>query len=295
MKRIYIAGSGGMLGEAMHKQLMKDYTIKCTDIDLNEDWLSFCDFRDYKQYEQDVFDFKPDLLIHLGAHTDLEYCEKEEEDCYKTNTLAVENACFIANKLMIPIVYISTAGIFHSDQDTYDDWDTPSPRGNYARSKYLGEKIVQSLVPRHFIFRAGWMMGGGPKKDKKFINKIIQQIVSGKKVLHIVNDKFGTPTYTHDFAKNALEVVQSEMYGIYNMVCDGLTSRLDVAQEVIQLMGLEDKIDLVEVTSEHFQETYFAPRPLSERLINRKLDYRNMNHMRNWKLALREYLADYYS
>ena len=84
MKRIYIAGSGGMLGEAMHKQLMKDYTIKCTDIDLNEDWLSFCDFRDYKQYEQDVFDFKPDLLIHLGAHTDLGYCEKEEEDCYKT-------------------------------------------------------------------------------------------------------------------------------------------------------------------------------------------------------------------
>ena len=52
------------------------------------------------------------------------------------------------------------------------------------------------------ICRAGWMMGGGPAKDKKFIHKIMSQIKNGSNEIYIVNDKFGTPTYTLDFAKN---------------------------------------------------------------------------------------------
>lgn len=294
MKRIYIAGCGGMLGEAMHAQLSKDYQIKCTDIDVNEDWLSFCDFRDYDEYQADVLEFNPDILIHLGAHTDLEYCEKEADDTYLTNTVSVENACYIANKLNVPLVYISTAGIFHSDKDTYDDWDQPSPVGHYARSKYLGEQIVANRVKKHFVFRAGWMMGGGPKKDKKFVNKIMKQIDSGADKLFVVNDKFGTPTYTHDFAKNAIQVVEKEYYGIYNMVCQGLTSRLEVAEEMLKIMKIDDKIELVKVSSDHFSKTYFAPRPVSERLLNKKLEFRGLNLMQDWRISLREYLTTYF-
>ena len=76
MKKIYMAGSGGMLGEAFYKQFKSDYEVKSTDKDVNEDWLSFLDFRDLNAYKNDVFDFKPDFLFHLGAYTDLEYCEK---------------------------------------------------------------------------------------------------------------------------------------------------------------------------------------------------------------------------
>ena len=47
------------------------------------------------------------------------------------------------------------------------------------------------------------MMGGGPNKDKKFVNKIVKQIQAGQKELFVVDDKLGTPTYTHDFAANS--------------------------------------------------------------------------------------------
>ena len=57
-------------------------------------------------------EFAPDYLFHLGAHTSLEYCEQHPDDAYATNTLAVENAVHIANELDIPLLYISTAGIF---------------------------------------------------------------------------------------------------------------------------------------------------------------------------------------
>jgi dTDP-4-dehydrorhamnose reductase len=139
------------------------------------------------------------------------------------------------------------------------------------------------------------MMGSGPKKDKKFIQKIMKQIKEGKKELYIVNDKFGTPTYTHDFAKNVKLLIEKEYWGLYNMVCEGETSRLEVAKELLSILNLDNEIKINEVSSDYFKKEYFAERPPSERLLNRKLNLRELNIMRNWKVALREYLKDYYS
>ena len=100
MKKIYIAGCGGMLGEAFYKQFKDEYELKCTDKDVNEEWLSFLDFRDFDAYKKDVFEFQPDYLFHLGAYTDLEYCELNIDDTYQTNTITVENAVYIANELI---------------------------------------------------------------------------------------------------------------------------------------------------------------------------------------------------
>jgi dTDP-4-dehydrorhamnose reductase len=293
-RRIYIAGCGGMLGEAFQKTFGVDSILKCTDVEVNERWLTFLDFRDFEAYRKDVMEFKPDYLFHLGAYTDLEYCEIHPDDTYRTNTLAVENAVFIANELQIPLLYISTAGIFDGKKDVYDDWDQPNPMGHYARSKYAGELFVRENVERHLVCRAGWMMGGGPKKDKKFVQKLMKQLKEGNKTLHVVNDKLGTPTYTHDFARNVDLLLRKEYWGLYNMACEGITSRLEVAREIIGLLGLERDVKITEVTSDYFKAEYFAERPPSERLINRRLNLRNLNTMRHWKVGLREYLESYY-
>lgn len=294
MNRIYIAGCGGMLGEAFYTQFKNDYQIKCTDKDVNEDWLSFLDFRNFDIYKKDVMDFNPDYLFHLGAYTDLEFCELNAEETYNTNTLGVENAVYIANELNIPILYISTAGIFDGKKEFYDDWDTPNPLGVYARSKYMGERYVVENANRYLVCRAGWMMGSGPKKDKKFIQKLMQQIKDGKKELFIVDDKDGTPTYTHDFAKNVKVLIEKEFWGLYNIVCGGQTSRMEVARELIRILNLEKEIKLTPVSSDYFKDTYFAERPPCERLINRKLNVRNLNQMQEWKIALKEYVNNYY-
>ena len=174
-KKIYIAGAGGMLGEAFYAKFKDDYRLKCTDIDLNDDWLDFLDFRKLREYFEDVNKFNPDFLFHIGAHTSLEYCELNPDDAYSTNTMSVENAVYISNKLNIPLLYISTAGIFDGKKQSYDDWDAPNPLGVYARSKYNGENFVMQNSNKHLICRAGWMMGAG-QKDKKFIQKLMKQI-----------------------------------------------------------------------------------------------------------------------
>lgn len=293
-QRIYIAGCGGMLGEAFYTQFNKDYEIKCTDKDVNEEWLSFLDFRDFDNYTKDVMDFKPDYLFHLGAYTDLEFCEQNADDTYMTNTLSVENAVYLANQLDIPLLYVSTAGIFDGKKELYDDWDIPNPLGVYARSKYMGERFVVENARRFLVCRAGWMMGAGPQKDKKFIQKLMKQIKDGTKELFVVNDKDGTPTYTQDFAKTVKTLIEKEYWGLYNCVCGGQTSRLEVAQELLKVLGKENEIKITTVSSDYFKDIYFAERPASERLVTKKLNLRGVNKMRDWRVALKEYIDNYY-
>lgn len=295
MKKIFMSGCGGMLGDAFYHVFKDSYNLKCTDINISEDWLSFLDFRDIDSYRNCVENFQPDYLFHIGAHTDLEFCEKNIEDTYITNTISVENAVHIANSLNIPLLYISTAGIFDGNKDVYDEWDQPNPLCHYARSKFAGEQFVLQHAKFPLVLRAGWMMGGGPNKDKKFVSKILDQIISGNKTLHIVNDKLGTPTYTYDFANNAKIILENQLWGLYNLVCEGMTGRLEVAETILSLCNLDKKIEIIKVTSDFFKKEYFVDRPASERLINKKLQLRGIDIMRNWEICLEEYLIKSYS
>ena len=221
-KKIYVAGANGMLGEGIYKVFSNDYEMRCTDKESDEEWIDILDFRDFDKYDKDVKEFKPDYLFHIGAYTDLEWCEEHKEETMLVNGICVENAVKIANDLKIPIVYISTAGIFDGKKEEYDEYDLPNPLDMYAKAKYAGERYVVNNANQYYVLRAGWMMGGGPKKDKKFIHKIMEQIKAGANELFVVNDKNGTPTYTIDFANTLKCVIENKKYGLYNCVCGGI-------------------------------------------------------------------------
>jgi dTDP-4-dehydrorhamnose reductase len=289
--RVLITGCGGMLGEAVYRTFSEAYRdVHATDIDLNTPWLTHLDVRELRECERVFAEVRPTIVLHLAALTDLEYCETHQEDCWKTNALGAENVALLARHHDATMVYISTAGIYAGEKDEYHDFDRPNPLSHYGRSKYYGERFVETRVPKYFCLRAGWMMGGGPRKDKKFINKIFQQIQAGSRELRVVDDKFGTPTYTVDFARSAAFLVTTTYYGVYNHVCEGGGSRYDVAVEFVRLLGLGDRVKVTKVPSDHFKDTYFAPRPLSERLINLKLTSRGLNRMRDWRQCLQEYV-----
>jgi dTDP-4-dehydrorhamnose reductase len=295
-EKIMVTGAGGMLGDAMYRKLVEKYgeaAVYATDIDLSEPWLSHLDVRDVHSYEEGFKKWSPTIVFHLAAHTDLEYCEKNPEDAWATNALGAENGALLAEKHGALFVYISTAGIFAGEKDSYTDFDVPNPLSMYAKAKYHGELFVEKRLSRYFIFRAGWMMGGGPKKDKKFINKVYKQLKAGTKELFVVDDKLGTPTYTVDFASSILKVVETDYYGLYNQVCGGDCSRFDVAVELVKNLGLSDSVKVTRVSSDHFKTDYFAPRPASEKLINMKLTLRGINHMRDWKVCLAEYSEEF--
>jgi dTDP-4-dehydrorhamnose reductase len=289
-KKVFITGCGGMLGKAVYERFSPHCQVLATDIDVNEPWLEHGDVIDFQKTLEKASKFGPDLIINLAALTDLEYCEKNPEITWKTNTLGAENMALISKKLNATHIYISTAGIFDGKQEYYNDFEKPNPISIYAKSKYYGEMVVEKMLDSYFIFRAGWMMGGGYEKDKKFISKVFKQILDGKKELFVVDDRLGTPTYTVNFAEAMFEIVQTELYGLYNMVCEGSCSRYDVAVEFIRLLGLESEISIDIVDSDYFKDEYFAPRPYSEKLLNLKLSARGINYMKDWRICLEDYV-----
>ena len=78
------------------------------------------------------------------------------------------------------------------------------------------------------------------------------------------------------------------------MVCEGLTDRLEVANELVRLLKVDQRVNIIEVDSNFFSDTYFAERPNCERLINKNLNDNDLNIMRDWKIALKDYINDYY-
>lgn len=291
-ERVLITGCGGMLGNYTYPFAKEEYpTIFASDIDLNVPWLEELDVRDYEKLKQVFRDLKPDLVLHLAAETDCEVCEDQPRHSWEVNTEATREIALLCRQYDATMVFISTAAVFPGEQnEPFTEADRPSPTMSYGHHKLEAEHHVRSSVERHFIFRAGWMMGAGPKKDKKYTAKILRQILDNQPVIYAIQDKQGIPGYTKDFARNMLAMAETEHYGTYHMVCSGgVSTRYDVAKEILAVCNRDD-IKLEVVGSDYFDKEYFAPRPSSEAMINANLNRVGMNLQRPWQDVLREYI-----
>ena len=55
---------------------------------------------------------------------------------------------------------------------------------------------------------------------------------------------------------------------------------------------IKSNVKLKKVSSDFFSDQYFAPRPKSEKLINKRLNDLRINYMRDWKVCLEEYASN---
>ena len=290
--KILVTGANGMLGSALCPALtQRGHEVFATDLASSYEEIKYLDVRDYKQIEEIVGKVQPDMVMHLAAETDVDKCEIEPDHAFLTNTIGTQNVSLVCQRRSIRMVYISTIGVFYGDKpEPYSEFDNPNPINVYGRSKLEGEKIVQSLLERYYIIRAGWMVGGGPKKDKKFVGKIIKRI-NETKVLKAVNDKIGSPTYTFDFSRCLIDLIETGYYGLYHCTNKGYASRFDVAKKIVDFLGRSD-ISVEPVSSAYFPLP--AARARSEMSRNYKLELLSKDTMRNWDEALKEYIDTFW-
>ncbi|MDD5633966.1 MAG: sugar nucleotide-binding protein, partial [Candidatus Omnitrophica bacterium] len=121
-----------------------------------------------------------------------------------------------------------------------------------------------------------------------FVYKIVQQLKQGKKEILAVSDKFGTPTFTRDFAANLIDVINCGQYGIYHMANKGTCTRYDMAVKIVESMGLDREVKVTPVCSDRFPLP--APRARSEMIENYNLESIGLNNMPYWQDSLDEYI-----
>ena len=279
--RILVTGARGMLGTDLCQVMSQNgHVVEATD-------LRDMDVRDFDLVRSRVEQSRPDWVFHLAALTDVDGCEREPEQSFHTNTLGTQNVALACQATGAGMVYVSTLSVFDGAKCApYTEFDTPNPQSWYSRSKYQGELIVEKRLSRHFIVRAGWMFGGGPE-DKKFVAKIME-LAAQRPSLCIVDDKFGSPTYTLDIACGIERLLHTGLYGTYHMVNSGAyCSRFEFAKAIVHYAG-SAACELRPVSSAMFPLP--APRPRMEAGRNLVLELRELDWMRPWREALQEYV-----
>src|SRR5438270_4236400 len=103
----------------------------------------------------------PDLLVHPAGTPDIDQCELEPQQCWKTNVEATRNLCDAAARFGFGGAFISTDAVFEGEKKTpYVESDVTNPPAEYGRSKVAAEGLVKRL-PRHWTFRVSVLFGPG--------------------------------------------------------------------------------------------------------------------------------------
>lgn len=276
--RILITGGTGQLAYHLKEDILKtNHDLKLTDS-------TYMDIRDAVKTKEIITAFKPDIVIHCAAYTNVDQCEKLQDYAYTVNALGTRNIANACRKINAKLAYISTDFVFDgAKKSPYTEFDTPRPLNIYGKSKLAGEVFVKSLLHEYFIIRTSWLYG---MHGSNFV-KTIRQMAEEKKVLAVVNDQVGSPTFAGDLAKVILKLIESENYGIYHCSNQGQCSWYEFAEKIIEFSRI-DETRITPITSEELNRP--APRPKFSVLNNYMLKLQDIHEMPNWVSSLENFL-----
>ncbi len=301
--RIAITGASGMLGTDLLQTLAGEHELFGLDIrkpliEIPNTKYQLLDITDTKATYDVITRLNPELVIHAAAYTNVDGAENEPEQAYRINSLGTRNVALACQRFDSALIYISTDYVFNGQKkEPYLEIDQPDPLGTYAKSKYWGELYTQWLINRFMIIRSSWLFG---KHGKNFV-AAIQSQVQNKHDLKVVNDQFGSPTYTVDLAnaiKQLLTInnpcppkfvgreLSTGLYGIWHITNSGSCSWFDFAREIVKQSGAKDNVEPVSTQ----QVNRLAPRPTNSVLGNFNWKLHNFPLLPTWQDALKRYL-----
>lgn len=275
--KVLVTGVNGQLGHDVVNELEKR-GMEAVGVDIQE-----MDITDAASVNGVITVAAPDAVIHCAAYTAVDAAEDNEEVCRKVNAEGTQNIANVCKKLDIKMIYISTDYVF-GGQGTrpWEPDDERDPQSVYGQTKYEGELAVQNTLEKYFIVRIAWVFG---VNGKNFI-KTMLNLSKTHDTLKVVNDQFGSPTYTYDLAKLLVDMVLTEKYGIYHATNEGICTWYEFACQIFKEAGVDVKV--LPVTSEEFGAK--APRPYNSRMSKEKLVENGFEKLPTWQDALKRYL-----
>lgn len=274
--RALITGSTGQLGKAVVEVFFKE------NIEVYPTPHSRLDISNREEVKEILTAYLPDIVVNCAAFTDVDRCEKETEKAYRVNAIGPKNLAIISERLNIFLIHISTDYVFDGKKDSpYTEFDIPNPINIYGKSKLEGENFVKAFSKHYAIVRTSWLYGNG----SNFVTRIIEKARITKEI-QVVEDQFGSPSYTYDVAKAILSIVKNNAYGVYHSANTGVTSRCEEARSILKYLSLD--ADVIPVKSEEYMLP--AVRPRYTPLENYLLTLEDIYHMRSWQEAMEEFL-----
>ena len=280
--KIIVTGAEGMLGTAF----VEEAGSGCDILALSKD---HCDVSDSRAVDS-LAHYQADWIVHCAAPTNVEFCEANPDIASRIIVDGARNIVRLAKKLNCSVLFPQSFLIFGPSDTAYIDAATPSPKSVYGILKRQAEEIILTEHSQSMSLRLGGFFGGRAK-DKNFVGKFIKHLAENPQI-HEGGLKIGNrvwqPTYTNDIAKNALILMSLNKFGIYNMAAHGEARFYDVAKLIVETLGIETKIVLV--NEKDIRADNEVPRPGRVLLDNQRLRQENLDSQRHWRNSLAEYL-----
>lgn len=278
--KILVTGAKGQLGQDVV------YQCKESGYDVLGCSREQLDVTDQEQCQRTVQSYQPDAIIHCAAYTAVDRAEMEVEQAFRINAVGTRNIAVEAEKVKARFIYISTDYVFDGQHARpYLEYDTPSPQSVYGRTKYAGERLVESLCSRYFIVRTSWVFGIHGSNFVKTMLKLANERLS----LKVVQDQVGSPTYTEDLAAFLIQLVATERYGIYHASNTGVCSWYEFAQIIFEEFQVD--VEVLPCSTEEFPRP--APRPRYSVLEPLSLRCNGFEALPHWRDALRRFKASW--
>lgn len=289
--RVLVTGINGQLGHDVVKELIKR-GHQPIGVDKKE-----MDLTIPSQIIEYIEKYKLEAIIHCAAYTAVDAAEDNEELCRQVNSYAVREIAKCAKKLDIPMIYISTDYVFDGmkgleninsdelDKSSYLEYkedDETNPQNVYGQTKLEGELYVKELLDKYYIVRISWVFG---ENGNNFIDTMLR-LSKDREELNIIADQMGSPTYTKDLAPLLVDMIESDKYGTYHATNEGYCSWFDFAKEIFTISDIGIKVKPISTS----QYPTKAKRPFNSKMSKQKLMDNGFQELRNWKLALKDYI-----
>lgn len=237
--RLLITGSSGLLGSKLVKAA-RDHEVISThgtkpllpnSVKMN--------ITDKNEVLRVMGKFKPDVVIHTAAETDVDKCEVDKEHAWKVNADGTKNIAEACAEVGANPVYISTDYVFDGEKGLYDEEDEPKPINHYGLTKLEGEKHI-TKIGDHLIVRTSVLYGWHPWK-KNFATWVLGSLRQ-KKQIKIVDDHYNSPTPADNLAELLLEAVEKGLIGLYHTAGRERISRFGFALQIAETFGLDSEL-----------------------------------------------------
>jgi len=279
--RVLVTGVKGQLGFDVMRELEKR-GIEGIGVDIDE-----MDITDPVSVDKVITEANPDAVIHCAAYTAVDAAEDNEAVCRKVNVDGPANIAKVCKKLDIKMIQISTDYVFEGNGERpWEPDDATNPVSVYGLTKRDGEDAVIKELDKYFIVRIAWVFG---INGKNFV-KTMLNLSKTHDSLTVVNDQFGSPTYTYDLARLLVDMVLTEKYGIYHATNEGFISWYDFAVAIFKAAGVTNMTVKPVTTAEYGVSK--AARPFNSRMSKDKLDANGFERLPSWEDALARYIDE---
>lgn len=277
LHRVMVTGVRGQLGHDVVADL-KRRKIDCQGVDIQD-----FDLTDAQAVSAAVQAYRPSAIVHCAAWTAVDKAEDEAAVCRRINVDGTANLALACREVGAELMYISTDYVFPGDGEKPWEVDDPvGPRSVYGLTKWQGEETVRQLLERWFIVRTAWVFG---VNGNNFV-KTMLRLGTERESIRVVDDQFGSPTYTADLAPLLCDILNSSRYGTYHATNEGFCSWFDFATAIILEADLDCRVNRIPSSAYPTR----AVRPLNSRLSKSSLDEGGFRRLPAWRDALQRYL-----